>query len=115
MVAAGVLLVGAPAAYADGPDEQDGGQQQCSDQQSTDQQCQLGGNPASQIIEKAQDAANQAQQQLQQQQQQQQLPPDKRPISQVGYMYLVNGVPTCFHNWDVGVGGMVPITPVQPC
>ncbi len=48
-----------------------------------------------------------------QQQQQQQV--DQKPLSQMGFLYLVNGVPTCLHNWDVAIAGSIPITPVQPC
>jgi hypothetical protein len=112
LVVAAVLLAGAPVAYAD---PQDG--QQCPDQQGTegrgpDQQCLGQGNPAGKIVDKVKDGADDAQKGLQQQQQQD---PRNKPISQVGFMYLVNGVPTCFHNWDVGVAGMVAIQPVQAC
>jgi hypothetical protein len=113
VVAAAVLLAGTPMAYADPQD----GSQQCPDQQGTngqgpDQQCPGQGNPAGKIIDKVNDGADQAQKGLQQQQQQD---PRNKPISQVGFMYLVNGVPTCFHNWDVGVPGMVAIMPAQAC
>jgi hypothetical protein len=113
VAAAAVLLASAPVAYADPQD----GSHQCPDQQGTngqgpDQQCQGQGNPAGKIIDKVNDGADQAQKGLQQQQQQD---PRNKPISQVGFMYLVNGVPTCFHNWDVGVAGMKAIEPVQPC
>jgi hypothetical protein len=113
ILVAAAVLAGAPAAYAD---PQDAGQQ-CPDQQAApssgpDQQCQGQGNPAGKVVDKVKDEADQAQRALQQQQQQD---PRNKPISQVGFMYLVNGVPTCFHNWDVGVAGMVAIQPVQPC
>jgi hypothetical protein len=112
VVVAAVLLAGAPVAYAD---LQDG--QQCPDQQGTegpgpDQPCQGQGNPAGKIVDKVKDGADDSQKGLQPQQQQD---PRNKPISQVGFMYLVNGVPTCFHNWDVGVAGMVAIQPVQAC
>jgi hypothetical protein len=108
VVAAALMLTGVPAAYAD---PQDGGRQ-CPEQPapagpSPDQQCQ--GNPAGAIVDKVKDEAQRALQQRQQQD------PRNKPISQVGFMYLVNGVPTCFHNWDVGVPGMVAIQPVQMC
>ena len=111
VVAAALSLAGAPVAYAD---PQDGGQQ-CPNQQGAagqgpDQQCQGQGNPAGKIIDKVQDGADQTQKGLQQQQD-----PRNKPISQVGYIYVVNGVPTCVHNWDVIVGAATPVTPVQPC
>ncbi|WIM86655.1 hypothetical protein PT015_17400 [Candidatus Mycobacterium wuenschmannii] len=111
ILAAALLLAGVPVADADPPD----GGQQCPDQQSAqspDQQCQAG-DVAGKVIDKVQDGADKAQRALQQQQQQQD--PRNKPLSQVGYLYLVNGVPTCFHNWDVGVAGMVPVQPVTPC
>jgi hypothetical protein len=86
--------------------------QQGTNGQGTDQQCQGHGNPAGKVLDEAKDAADQAQKQLQQQQQQ----ANKKPISQVGFMYIVNGVPTCIHNADVLIGGtFTPITPVQAC
>lgn len=109
-VAAAALLAGAPAAYADDP--QDG--PPCAEQPGDDQQCQGPGNPADQVVDKAKQAADEAQKQLQQQQQQ--PPPDKRPISQVGYMYTTPfGAPVCLHNWDVAPPGARAIVPVQPC
>ena len=115
VVAAAVLLAGAPMAYADPQD----GSQQCPDQQGTsgqgtDQQCQGQGNPARKAVDEAKDAADQAQKQLQQQQQQQQQA-KKNPMSQ-GLMYLVNGVPTCLHSGDVLTNVTVtPAIPVQTC
>ena len=103
LIAAAVaaLPAGMPMAYAD---SQAGGQQCPSQQgaegQSADQQCQQQkgpGMPDRPINNR----------------QQQQQDPNEKPISQVGFMYLVNGVPTCFHNWDVGVPGMIAINPVQ--
>ncbi len=90
VVAAAVSLAAAPTAYADPQD----GSQQCSDQQNTeaqgaDKQCQQ--QPGLGMPDRPNNNGNQQD-------------PNQKPISQVGYMYLVNGVPTCFHNWDVGVG-----------
>jgi hypothetical protein len=86
--------------------------QQGTNGQGTDQQCQGHGNPAGKVLDEAKDAADQAQKQLQQQQQQ----ANRKPISQVGFMDIVNGVPTCIHNADVLIGGtFTPITPVQAC
>ncbi len=111
VVAAAVLLAGAPMAYAE---PQDGGQQ-CSDQQGadgqgTDQQCQGQGNPAEKAVDEVKDAADQAQQQLQQQQQ-----ANNKPASQ-GLIYLVNGVPTCLHSGDVLTNvSVTPAHPIQTC
>jgi hypothetical protein len=111
---AALFLAGAPLAFADPQD----GSQQCPDQQgadgpSPDQQCQSQGDPAKTVIDNVQDGVNQAQQQLQQ--------PDqdwkKKPISQVGAMYMVDGAPRCIHNWDVLVndGNTFPVLPFQGC
>lgn len=99
------LLLWTPIADADDPTD--------CDQLPPDQvqQCQQakGAAIANRAVDEAKRGADQAQKQLQQQD------AKNKPISQVGYLYLVNGVPTCFHNWDVGVPGMVAIQPVQAC
>ena len=98
VVAAAVLLAGAPMAYADPQD----GSQQCPDQQGTngqgtDQQCQGQGNPAGKAVDEAKDAADRAQKQPSINNNNSSSRPIRKQISQ-GLMYLVNGVPTCLHS-----------------
>ena len=91
VVAAAVSLAAAPTAYADPQD----GSQQCSDQQNTeaqgaDKQCQQ--QPGLGMPDRPNNNGNQQD-------------PNQKPISQVGYMYLVNGVPTCFHQLGMSESG----------
>jgi hypothetical protein len=91
------LLVGTPTAVAD---DQDCTQQPPDQQQQCQQQKKGSGMPdlpTNNINPQQQDVS-------------------KKPMSQVGYMYIINGVPTCMHNWDVLIGGtFVPVTPAQAC
>jgi hypothetical protein len=114
VVAAALLLAGAPVADAD---PQDGGQQ-CPDQQAPsapgqDQQCQ--GNPAEKVLDKVKDGADQAQRAMQQQEQQQKQQTMQKLMSQ-GLIYLVNGVPTCLHSGDTLTNvSVTPAIPIQTC
>lgn len=103
---AAALLLWTPVAGADDPNDCD----QLPPEKVQQCQQEKGLAIANRAIDESKQGADQAQKQLQQQQD-----PRNKPISQVGFLYLVNGVPTCFHNWDVGVPGMVAVQPVQAC
>jgi hypothetical protein len=94
------MVVYAPVASADGPLSCD---QQPPDQQQQCQQQKKG--PGVPDIPNNNNANPQQQQQ----------DVSKKPISQVGATYILNGAPICLHNWDVGIPGAVPVVPFQAC
>ncbi|MCV7192206.1 hypothetical protein [Mycolicibacterium brumae] len=115
IAATGLLLAGAPAAYA-GPDQQNSDQQCPAEQQTADGQC-AQDDTANKVIDQVQDGVDQAKDAAEQAQKQAQQQQDNRPIPEVGYLYnLYGGGTVCLHTYDVTVPpGATPVTPVTTC